>query len=96
MWNEVKLENDLFFPEGTKVYRQERAVCAISIEEDGNYHLSLSRKDRLPTYEELKEARYSLLPDVPYMAQIFPPLSEFVNVQKNCLHLFQIERKENE
>jgi len=65
--------------------------CTILISQDnGKWHLSISHPKRLPRYYELKRARYKYLPDVKYMAQIFPPESEFVNVHKNCLHLWEI------
>ena len=62
--------------------------------EDGLHHISLSNPHRLPTYEEMKTARYRICPDVKYMAQIFPPESEFVNVHPNCLHLYELESRE--
>lgn len=58
----------------------------------GMWHLSISHKDRLPTYDELKDARYRFCPDVKYMAMIFPPKKEFVNVYETCLHLWEIEK----
>lgn len=66
--------------------------CSVITSIDGGKkHLSISHDERLPTYEELKEARYKFFPDVPYMAQIFPPKSEFVNMHKFCLHLWEID-----
>lgn len=62
--------------------------------DNGLHHISLSNKHRLPTYEEMKTARYRICPDVKYMAQIFPPESEFINVHPNCLHLYELEQKE--
>lgn len=64
--------------------------CNLIITKDaGLYHLSISRKDRLPKYEELKAARYQFLPNVPYMVQVFPPAQAFVNVHNFCLHLWE-------
>lgn len=59
-------------------------------------HISVSHKDRLPTYHEMKRIRYEIAPEVPYMAMIFPPESEFRNVCETCLHLFQIDPSEME
>lgn len=84
------------FPYGTRCYRKGRALCAVSHNENGLWHISISRKDRIPTYGELKEVRYHFCPDVPYMAQIFPPTAEFVNVHENCLHLHEITPQEME
>ena len=57
-------------------------------------HLSASHQDRLPSYYEMKQLRYTLCADVDYMAMIFPPPDEFVNVHPNCLHLHEIRGKE--
>ena len=68
--------------------------CRVIIaKEAGRWHLSISGKDFLPSYKEVKAARYKFLPDVPYMAEIFPPESEFVNVHPYCRHLWEIENK---
>jgi len=67
---------------------------ALVAKEDGRVHISISHASRLPTYEELKEARYTLAPAVPYMAQIFPPKAEFVNVHQYTLHLWELPEYE--
>jgi len=65
--------------------------CAVFISIDGGrWHMSISHHNRLPTYEELKGARYKLLDDNLNMAMIFPPKAEFVNVHPYCLHLWQV------
>ena len=58
--------------------------------DNGLWHLSISYPHRLPTYDELKKARYKYLPDVHYATQIFPPESEFVNVHPYVLHLWEL------
>lgn len=50
---------------------------------------------RLPSYEEIKHARYELIPNEVTMAQIFPPKEEFVNVHEYCLHLYEINLDED-
>lgn len=83
-----KYEHDRLFPTGTMVFQKNNLTAAVSIE-NNLYHISLSHPTRLPKYEELKNARYELLPDNIFMAQIFPPSKEFVNKHKYCLHLWQ-------
>ena len=58
------------------------------------WHLSISHPARLPSYEELKAARYKFLPDDIYVAQIFPPQSEFVNLHPYCIHLYELGKDE--
>ena len=56
-------------------------------------HISASGRNikRLPEYYELRQLRYELCQDVRYMAEIFPPEEEFVNADKYCRHLFEID-----
>ena len=55
------------------------------------WHLSISCANRYPTWEEIKDARFSLLPLALTFAQILPPPSEYVNIYSNCFHLWEIE-----
>jgi len=55
------------------------------------WHLSISTKTRYPTWEEIKDARYSLLPDNITMAMLLPPKAEYVNLHPNCFHLHEID-----
>lgn len=57
----------------------------------GQLHISMSFFDRSPDYSEMKAVRYAFAPDDLYMAQVFPPKSEFVNVHPFCHHLWQIQ-----
>lgn len=78
-------------------------LTAIVAREGGRWHLSLSHRSnilspangaplsgRLPTYDELKGARYDLLPDEIYAAEIFPPREEFVNLHPTTRHLWEV------
>lgn len=65
--------------------------CDILITIDaGRWHLSISTNHPLGYYE-LKSIRYKFLPDGMEIAQIFPPRQEFVNIDENCYHLWQIK-----
>lgn len=59
--------------------------------DNNKWHMSVGCKNRLPKYQELKHMRYELLPDDCYMAQIFPPKKEFVNLHPFTLHLWEID-----
>jgi hypothetical protein len=54
------------------------------------WHLSISRTDRYPGWDEIKDARYTLLPLGFTFALLLPPPNEYVNVHPNCFHLWQI------
>lgn len=58
--------------------------------EPTGWHLSISTPHRNPTWEEIKQARYDLLPHDITMAMILPPVSEYVNIHNYCFHLHQI------
>lgn len=58
------------------------------------WHLSISCQNRYPTWEEIKDARYTLLPAGLTFAQILPPLTEYVNIHSNCFHLWEIDQHE--
>jgi hypothetical protein len=60
--------------------------------EPGNgWHLSISHPTRYPTWDEIKAARYDLLPDDCTMGMLLPPSGEYVNVHPNCFHLHEVD-----
>jgi hypothetical protein len=65
--------------------------CKVVISHENNHwHLSISRDDRYPSWDEIRDVRYDLLPDELYFALILPPRREYVNVHPNCFHLHEI------
>lgn len=54
------------------------------------WHMSISRTDRYPVWDEIRDARYDLLPDEITMGMLLPPKSEYVNLHPNCFHLHEI------
>lgn len=67
---------------------------ALVSQERGKWHMSVSCADRYPVWEEIKSARYSLIPHEVTMAQILPPPGQWVNLHPNCFHLYEIDDKE--
>lgn len=55
------------------------------------WHLSIAHPKRYPTWDEIKAARYELLPHNLTVAMILPPPEEYVNIHSNCFHLHEIE-----
>ena len=65
--------------------------CIVCISKDlGKWHLSISHSSRYPSYDEIKSARYEFIQDETTMAMLFPPVKDFVNICKNCFHLYEI------
>jgi len=55
------------------------------------WHISVSRERRHPKWEEIRDARYDLVPDEVTMAMLLPPKAEYVNVHEHCFHLWEVE-----
>lgn len=84
---------------GVQAQRWTKEGCGalISHEPHGGsmrWHASLSRKDSLPSWGDIKDFRYSLLPLDLTFAQILPPPEDYVNLHQYCLHLWEIEGDE--
>lgn len=51
-------------------------------------HLSIARRNRIPSFEELRDAKETFIgPDL-YAVQVFPPKEFYVNLNPFVLHLF--------
>jgi hypothetical protein len=55
------------------------------------WHLSISHPARYPHWDEIKDARYALLPLGLTFAMLLPPPGEYLNVHPNCFHLWEID-----
>jgi hypothetical protein len=53
------------------------------------WHMSISHPDRYPTWDEIANARYKLLPADSEFAMMLPPPSEYVNLHNFCFHLHE-------
>jgi hypothetical protein len=51
-------------------------------------HVSVSRKDRIPSYEDLKYVKEIMVGNDRWAAQLFPPAADHVNIHQFCLHLW--------
>jgi hypothetical protein len=82
---------------GAKIYASDTGVKVIVNQEPTRHgrlwHLSISRNDRYPSWDEIREARDSLLPkDMDFM-MILPQEKDYVNVHPNCFHLWQAPKE---
>lgn len=50
---------------------------------------------RIPTWEEIHDARYEFCPDEVHMAMILPPKAEYVNVHPTTMHLHELMGSES-
>lgn len=80
--------------------REDGTLRAAIGREPRGWHMSVSftpatgRELRLPTWDELKDARYRFIPDRATMAALLPPRAEWVDVHPTCLHLWEIPSDE--
>jgi hypothetical protein len=74
---------------GTRAFRM--GPCSVLVSRQANgWHLSIARKDRLPSWEEARDARYALVPDEATMALLLPPRADYVNVHEFCLQMYEV------
>lgn len=74
-----------------KAFRKGPLCVLFSSENHGRKmvrHVSVSRVDRNPSWEEIKEVRAAFFEPRHYVAQFLPPASEYVNVHSFCFHLW--------
>jgi hypothetical protein len=70
--------------------------CKVIITKDfGRWHLSISRQDRYPSWDEIAEARYRLTPRDVRMVLELPPIHEYVNIHSNCFQLIEVRETNN-
>jgi len=77
---------------GTRPYAKGHLRVLYSPKEhhpDGYWkHASVSHPTRYPTWDEILGVRYSFFDENDEVVQILPPKGEYINVHKNCFHLW--------
>jgi hypothetical protein len=88
--NEIGLRAKRYSMGGTNILVSREPVRA-----DGAlmWHLSISRPNRHPSWDDIKAARYRLLPLDLTFAIILPPPDQYTNVeaQDHVFHLWEVE-----
>lgn len=64
-------------------------VFVIAGEGLGWEHVSVSRRDRAPLWDEMCQIKAMFWDDEDCVVQYHPPRSEYVNQHANCLHLWR-------
>ena len=54
------------------------------------WHASISVEGRYPTWDEIADARYTLLPTDILVAMLLPPPDQYVNAHPTTFHLHEI------
>ena len=76
--------------DGVKCWRFKQCSVIRSVDRD-RLHLSIAHPTRLPTWDEVFQARYSLLPLGKFFVMVLPPRQYYVNDHKFCFHLWETQ-----
>ena len=68
-----------------------KILSSVEEKSDGNkwYHVSFSRADRIPSYEDMALIRDTLFRPTSVVLQVFPPREEHFNFHPHTLHLWE-------
>jgi hypothetical protein len=66
-----------------------QTVFVIASDGAGWEHVSVSRRDRCPTWDEMCQVKDMFWDTEDCVVQFHPPRSEYVNMHPNCLHLWR-------
>ncbi len=72
------------------IIAREDLADARRADRDFRWHLSIAHHSRLPTWEEVGEAR-KLLPEDVHFAMPFPHRAYWLNLHEFCFHLFEVK-----
>lgn len=91
-WFAVAMPRDIGAERWIRAYDSpaEQLHVLIAWEVGNGWHLSISHPKRYPVWDEIKAARYDLLPDECTMGMLLPPKGEYISVHPNCFHLHEI------
>jgi hypothetical protein len=67
--------------------------CSVHVaKEEGLWHMSISLPYRYPTWDEIYQAWYDLVPEAQDRqgAIILPRKAEYVNIHQNCFHVHEL------
>jgi hypothetical protein len=77
---------------GGFINRQRKLGAMFSVEREADgkrwVHVSVSHRDRVPTWDELRSVKDWLLGRDTLVVQVLPPEAEYVNVHPYVLHLW--------
>ena len=71
------------------VLKHSQVVFVIASDQMGWEHVSVSRSDRCPTWDEMCQVKAMFWGDDDCVVQYHPPRSEYINNHPRCLHLWR-------
>lgn len=73
----------------TKAYRWGDLSIFVSRSTHG-WHVSVAHPNRYPTWDEMADIRYALVPDSVTMALVLPPTAQYINAHPNVFQMWEI------
>jgi hypothetical protein len=89
----ASLRDDVRIGKDVRIFRCGMLTVFVATE-NGMLHLSISHPMRYPNWDEIKAARYDLLPNDMTFALLLPPMQQYVNTHRNCFHLHELTEEE--
>lgn len=90
--NAIFKENKIFSNEFWKgwIFNGLQVIASVAIFDDGRewLHVSFSRKNKMPTYDDLQLVKREFIGNDKKAVMIFPETKNYVNIHPNCLHLW--------
>ena len=74
----------------TRAFTKGRLRVIVGQELQGRWHMSISHPFRLPTWDEIGEARDALLPAELHFCIPHPPREFWMNLHPFCLHMWEL------
>lgn len=75
---------------GAKAYRSGPLSVIVGWLDTSGWHMSVAHPARYPSWDEIADLRYQLIPDDVHMAMLLPPSDEYCNLHPNCMHVYQV------
>lgn len=83
--------------DGSKAYKMGACTILVSPPYDDpadgfhyGWHLTISRVDRYPSWDEIAKARYALLPGDMNVVMVLPPMADYINIHPFCFQLHEL------
>lgn len=73
-----------------KAYRAGKIMILVGWHPVMGWHMSISHPERYPTWDEVANARYKLLPDNMEFGMMLPPPGAYINIHNFCFHLHEM------
>ena len=76
---------------GSRTFKMGRAQIFVSppFDEQG-WHMSISRPDKYPSWDEIAKARYELIDNDLVMVMVLPRPEDYINIHNYCFHLHEL------